>query len=165
MLNNDKILQSLGLVAERLRDVNKRIDSLQEAEASTRSARLEAQRRERLRNDAIVMAEAAREDAARAKAAADEEERQERYRQRRIKDHENGKFTATQNIFNDALSGFGRTIEPAPEGMSYTRYLRRCADAAQRYLPGGHPYASYNFFGSRRRAKRDPHQLRRFRLG
>jgi hypothetical protein len=60
-------------------------------------------------------------------------------------DHENGKYTATATLFNQALAGFARTV-PAPQtDMSYTRYLRRCVDAAQPYLRADHDCAKLNF--------------------
>jgi hypothetical protein len=144
-MDDNRILQSLGAVAERLAQINKRIDHLQALDAQQASARADAARDERVRRDALVMAEAAREDAARHKAEQNEIDRQERYRQRRILDHESGKFSACAQIFNTALSGFGRSVEPAPEGMSYTRYLRYCTDKAQRYLPASHSHANFNF--------------------
>jgi hypothetical protein len=128
---SDKELTALAHVADKLAQINARIDVLQ--------------RNDSIAEQAVRAHSAIRDDEAiRARKRA-EAEQEERYRQRRIKDHENGKFTATQQIFNDALSGFGRSVEPAPEGMSYTKYLRKCtADAAQ-YLPADSDYKKFDY--------------------
>jgi hypothetical protein len=138
---DDRTNALLVNVAERLVDINARLDRLQVADAANARKRHDAQ----VRSDALVMAEATRADAARRAAEQDEADRQERYRQRRNLDHENGKFTATATLFNQALDGFGRTV-PAPQtDMSYTRYLRRCVDAAQPYLRADHDCAKLDF--------------------
>jgi hypothetical protein len=132
-----------------------RIDSLQEQDASRTSARLEAQRRERLRNDAFVMAEAQREERARHAAAQAEADRQEAFRQRRLKDHENHRFEETQQIFDRALQPWGRTAPAARADENYGGYLRRMTNIAQSYLPAGHELARLEFVRGDDRVPRD----------
>jgi hypothetical protein len=125
----------LAQVADKLAGVNRRIDAF-ELTKDTNKRAIEAAR--------LVRADAARERRREAERA-DEAERQERYRQRRVKDHEDGKFTKTQQIFNDALSGWGRTAPAPGSDESYYPYLRRCISAAQSFLPADHTYGAHKY--------------------
>jgi hypothetical protein len=173
-----KLRNMLGGVITALQDANVRLDALNTTSAIDLRRRHEAA----VRSDALIMAETIRADNARRAAEEAAEEQERSYAERRQFDHTSGKFVETQKIFCDALSGFGRTVEPAPDGMSWTKYLRRCADTAQKYLPANSDFAKFDFLnpdevpksvlvkfsdamlGEVRRAVRDPSTVARGKL-